>query len=163
MIKSGIRKYAILGFAVILFFYEVSFPSSRSRSRRSQRVRMEQVQVVSPDGKVKLTVLANAERLTFTVTLGDTMVLGPSTIAMNVDGYDLSTGVVCGDVDRDVERYEIEESYPWHGAKSTAVNHCNGAKIPLWNDLSFITYVLEIRVFNDGAAFRHIIPVGEKR
>ena len=129
----------------------------RPRSRRSQRVRMEQVRVAGPDGKVKLTVLSNAERLTFTVTLGDTTMLGPSTIVMNLDGYDLSTGVVLGDV----ERYEINETYSWHGANSTAVNHCNGARISLQNDLSFIDYVLEIRVFNDGAAFRHIIPGGE--
>jgi len=128
-----------------------------SSSRRSQRVRMEQVQVAGPDGEVKLTLLPNAERLTFTVTLGDTTVLGPSTIVMNLDGYDLSTGVVLGDV----ERYEINETYPWHGAKSTAVNRCNGARISLQNDLSFIDYVLEIRVFNDGAAFRHIIPGDE--
>ena len=133
-------------------------PGQRSRSRRSQRVRMEQVQVASPDGEVKFTVLANAERLTFTVRLGDTTVLGPSTIVMNLDGYDLSTGVVLGDV----ERYEINETYPWHGAKSTAVNSCNGARISLKNDLSFIDYVLEVRVFNDGAAFRHIIGGDEK-
>ena len=129
----------------------------RSSSRRSQRVRMEQVQVAGPEGEVKFTLLPNAERLTFTVTLGDTLVLGPSTIVMNLDGYDLSTGVVLGDV----ERYEIEEYYPWHGARSMAVNHCKGAKISLQNDLSFIDYVLEIRVFNDGAAFRHIIPSDE--
>ncbi|MBC8472713.1 MAG: glycoside hydrolase family 97 N-terminal domain-containing protein [Planctomycetes bacterium] len=129
----------------------------RSSSRRSQRVRMEQVEVAGPDGKVKLTVLGNAERLTLTVTMGDVTVLGPSTILMNLDGYDLSTGVVLGDV----ERYEINETYPWHGAKSTAVNRCNGARISLQNDLSFIDYILEIRVFNDGATFRHIIPGDE--
>jgi hypothetical protein len=80
MIQSEIRKYAIFGLAVILFLGEVSFARSRSRSRRSQRIRMEQIQVASPDGKVKMIVLANAERLTFTVMLGDTIVLGPSTI-----------------------------------------------------------------------------------
>jgi alpha-glucosidase len=147
----------IVGLAVSLCLVEPSFSRQRSRTRRSQRVRMEQVQVAGPDGNVKLTVLPNAERLTFTVTLGDTTVLDPSTIVMNLDGYDLSTGVVFGNV----ERYEVNETYPWHGAHSTAVNHCNGARISLQNDLSFIDYVLEIRVFNDGAAFRHVIP-GDK-
>jgi len=118
---------------------------------------MEQVQVAGPDGNVKLTVLPNAERLTFTVTLGSTTVLDTSTIVMNLDGYDLSTGVVFGNV----ERYEVNETYPWHGAHSKAVNQCNGARISLQNDLSFIDYVLEIRVFNDGAAFRHVIPGDE--
>ena len=157
MIQSEIRKYAILGLAVILFLGKVSFARPRSRTRRSQRVCMEQVQVASPNGKVKLTVLPNAERLTFTVMLGDTTVLGLSTIVMNLDGYDLSTGVVSGDV----KRYKINETYPWHGANSTAVNQCHGARISLQNDLSFIDYVLEIRVFNDGAAFRHVIPGDE--
>ncbi len=160
--KAPLRGNRVLIMAVVLAaafcLAEVNpAPGQRSRSRRSQRVRMEQVQVAGPDGKVKLTVLSNAERLTFTVTLGDTTVLGPSTIVMKLDGYDLSTGVVLGDV----ERYEIKETYSWHGAKSRAVNHCNGARISLQNDLSFIDYVLEMRVFNDGAAFRHIIPGDE--
>jgi alpha-glucosidase len=118
---------------------------------------MEQVQVASPDGNVKLTILPNAERLSFTVTLADTVVIDPSTIVMNLDGYDLSSGVVLGNVDC----YEIDETYPWHGAHNTAVNQCNGAKISLQHDLSFIDYVLEVRAFNDGAAFRHVIAGDE--
>jgi alpha-glucosidase len=120
---------------------------------------MEQVQIAGPDGNVKLTVLPNAERLAFTVTLGNTTVLDSSTLVMNLDGYDLSSGVVFGNVDS----YEVNETYPWHGAHITAVNQCNGARISLQNDLSFIDYILEIRVFNDGAAFRHIIPGNESR
>ena len=152
-----IRKYFFIGLVLALFPAEAGFARQRSRTRRSQRVRMEQVQVASPDGNVMLTILPNAERLTFTVTLGDTTVLEPSTIVMKLDGYDLSTGVVFGKM----ERYEIDETYPWYGARSTAVNRCKGARISLQNDLSFIDYVLEVRVFNDGAAFRHIIPDGK--
>jgi len=123
-------------------------------TRRSQRVRMEQVQVAGPDGKVKFTVLPNAERLTFTVTLGDATVLEPSPIVMNLDGYDLSAGVVFGKA----ERYEINETYPWYGAHSTAVSQGNGVRISLAHDLSFTSYTLEVRAFNDGVAFRHVIP-----
>ncbi len=155
--RQEIWKYGIIGIAFILLLPEAGFARQRQRSRRSQRVRMQEVQVASPDGNVKLTVLPNAERLSFTVTLGDTTVLEPSTIVMNVDGYDLSAGVVFGKV----ERYEIDDTYPWYGAKSTAINRCNGARISLQNDLSFIDYVLEVRVFDDGAAFRYIIP-GDK-
>jgi len=150
----------VTGLIVAFFFAEVNLApaqSSRTKTRRSQRVRMEQIQITSPDENVKLTILPNAERLSFTVTLGNTVVIEPSTIVMNLDGYDLSTGVVFGNV----ERYEINETYPWHGAHDTAVNKCNGAKISLQHDLSFTDYVLEIRVFDDGAAFRHIIP-GER-
>ena len=130
---------------------------SRTSTRRSQRVKMEQVQVTSPDGNVKLTILPNAERLSFTATLGNTVVIDPSTIVMKLDGYDLSSGVIF----KKAERYKVDETYPWHGAHNTAVNRCNGARIFLQHDLSFIDYVLEVRVFNDGAAFRHVIPGDE--
>lgn len=153
--RMEIRNCVILGLAIALSLAEANF--ARERSRRSQRVRMEQVEVTSPDGKVKFTIGPNAERLVFTVALGETTVLDPSTIVMNVDGYDLSAGVVFDKV----ERYQIDETYPWHGVHSQAVNHCNGVRIALQHDLSFINYVLEVRVFNDGVAFRHVIPGDE--
>ncbi len=160
--RTQIRKYGIIGLIMAFHLTQVSFAEAqarrqRQRTRRSQRVRMEQVQVASPDGKVQLTILPNAERLTFTVTLGNAIVLDPSTIIMNVEGYDLSAGVVFDKV----ELYEINETYPWYGAHSVAVNRCNGARITLQHDLSFIDYVLEVRAYDDGVAFRHVIPGDE--
>ncbi len=143
-----------IGVLMLILALASSSPAPAQTSRRSQRVRMDQVQVASPSGKVRLTLLPNAERLTFTVTLDQTPVLDPSTIVMQVDGYDLSAGVVLGQI----ETYEIDERYPWYGAHSTAVNRCRGARVSLRHDLSFIDYVLEIRAFDDGVAFRHIIP-----
>lgn len=115
---------------------------------------MLEVQVTSPDGKLKFNILPNAERLTYTVMLGNTTVLESSPIIMNVDGYDLSSGVVFSDL----ERFEVRETYPWRGTRSTAVNQCNGVKVSLVHDLSFASYTFEVRVFNDGVAFRHVIP-----
>ena len=104
---------------------------------------MQEVQVASPDGKIKFTILPNAERLTFTVTMGNTVVIAPSPIVMKLDGYDLSSGVVFNNL----ERYSIDESYLWYGAHATAVNRCNGAKLSLTHDLSFTPYTFEVRVF----------------
>ncbi len=163
------KKYTLipllLGLTAALWLAELSLaqaptqspPPTQSqpeRTRRSQRVRMQEVQVASPDGKVKFTILPNAERLTYTVMLESVTVLEPSSIIMNLDGYDLSSGVVFDNL----ERYEVNETYPWLGARSTAVNQCNGVKISLVHDLSFVKYTLEVRVFNDGVAFRHVIP-----
>jgi alpha-glucosidase len=115
---------------------------------------MPEVQVVSPDGKVKFTLLPNAERVTFNVTLEGKTVIEASPMVMKLDGYDLSSGVVFNGA----ERYQVNETYPWSGAHNTALNQCNGAKISLTHDLSFTEYTLEIRAFNDGVAFRHVIP-----
>jgi len=114
---------------------------------------MKEVQIASPDGKVKLIVGSNPERLTYWVTLENTKVIEPSPFDMRMNGYNLSCGVAFNNL----ERYTIDETYPWHGVHSTAINHCSGARISLTHDLSMIPYVLEIRVFNDGAAYRHVI------
>jgi alpha-glucosidase len=127
---------------------------SQPRTRRTQRVvPMKEVLVASPDGKVKLTLGSNPERLTWTVTLENTTVIEPSPLDMRVDGYDLSSGVIFNGL----EPYSIDEAYPWHGAHSTAINRCNGVKVSLTHDLSQMPYILEIRAFNDGVAYRHVM------
>jgi len=112
------------------------------------------LRIASPDGQVKFILSQNPERLTFSVTLGNTTVLEASPLAMTLDGYDLSSGVVLSNV----ERFEIDETYPWFGAHSTATNRCQGVRVSLVHDLSFINYTLEVRVFDSGVAYRHIIP-----
>src|SRR5262245_52060983 len=107
-------------------------------TRRSQRIRMPEVRVESPDERVWFTLLPHAERLTFTVSVDGIVVLEPSPLAMTLDGYELSTGVVFnGD-----ERYNGDEAYPWLGAKSTATSTYNGSRIRLTNDLTSIEYTL---------------------
>jgi alpha-glucosidase len=52
----------------------------------------------------------------------------------------------------------VKETYPWRGVHSQAVNHCNGATIHLKHARSNTTWTLEARAFNDGIAFRQIVP-----
>jgi len=158
MKRASMRKLGIIGFVLALLLSEPSFAQQRGqgqqKTRRTQRVvPMKEVQIASPDGKVKLIVGSNPERLTYWVTLENTTVIEPSPFDMRMDGYNLSCGVTFNNL----ERYTIDETYPWHGVHSTAINRCNGAKIALTHDLSMIPYVLEIRVFNDGVAYRHVI------
>ena len=87
-------------------------PQQTPATRRSQRLNMPQVEVVSPDGTVRFTLLPNAERLTFTVARQNTTVIDPSPIVLTVDGYDLSASLIMSGVVRD----EVKESYPWSGA-----------------------------------------------
>lgn len=158
MKKQYIKK--VLNTGMILFIFLITSVLTQAQrndegSRRSERVvPMKEVQVVSPAGNVKFILLSNAERLIFTVKLGTETVVENSPVVMKLDGYDLSAGVVF----KSMEPYEINETYPWYGTKSIAQNQCNGVKIYFQNDLSFIEYVLDIRAFNDGIAFRHIIP-----
>src|SRR5579862_9528428 len=115
------QKKIIRCSTAVLFLFTVCFVGSsiaqnnpgsqQQRSRRSQRVRMERVEVSSPSGNLKLTLLPNAERLTYTVTMGGVTVIEPSSIIMDLDGYDLSSGVVY----EGIENFKIDETYPWYG------------------------------------------------
>ena len=115
---------------------------------------MPAVDVSSPNGQITFAFLPNAERLTFMVRLGGTTVIEPSPIVLTLDGYDLSAGVVQNGVVRD----EVHERYPWSGVRSTATSDSNRARLSLTNDLTSIAYTLEVRAFDDGVAYRHIIP-----
>ncbi|HOK95822.1 MAG TPA: glycoside hydrolase family 97 catalytic domain-containing protein [Anaerohalosphaeraceae bacterium] len=157
------RKYAFA--AIILYAAALTFAqaerqqprqqrTNRSTTRRTQRViPMKEVRLVSPDGKVSFIIDSNPERLTWSAMIESTIVIEPSPLDMRIDGYDISSGVIFNAL----QEYSIDEAYPWHGAHSRAVNRCNGARITYTHDLSQIPYILEVRVFNDGVAYRHII------
>jgi alpha-glucosidase len=72
---------------------------------------------------------------------------------MTVDGVNICDGVKAGKADR----YRVNETYPWHGVHSTAVNRANGARVALTHSGS-TNYTLEARAYNDGVAFRLIVP-----
>ena len=59
--------------------------------------------------------MPNAERVTFGVTMETTSVVDPSPIGMQLDGYDLSTGIVL----RSVERSEGSDTYEWYSFSPT--------------------------------------------
>ena len=131
----------------------------RSGDRRSRRVRMERVVVASPDGRVAFTLLPNAERLTFTVTLDGRTVIEPSPVELTVDGVDLGSGLIFGSVETDA----VDESFAWHGAHATARHRSHGARVELVSDLGKLPFVLEARAFDDGVAYRLVVDEMEQR
>ena len=80
--------------------------------------------------------------------------LDPSPLGIVVDKVDLADGAQIGSA----ETYKVNETYPWFGAHTPAVNNCNGAKVALTHPKSSTSYTLEIRAYNDGVAFRHLVP-----
>jgi alpha-glucosidase len=126
----------------------------RSTSRRTQRVvPFPQIEVRSPNGAVAFILAANAERLTYTVKMGDVTVIEPSPLKFLVDGYDLACGVIF----QKTERTEIKETFPWHGVHQTANNHANTATISFVNDLAMQPFTLEVRAFDDGIGYRFVV------
>ncbi|NOW93521.1 glycoside hydrolase family 97 protein [Mucilaginibacter sp. SG564] len=108
--------------------------------------------VYSPDKQVRLEVFNKAGALSYNIQYKNKAVINASALHISVDKSVLTNhATITGN-----STYSINESYPWYGAHSLAVNHFNGAKIKLQHGK--ISYQLDVRVFNDAAAFSFIIP-----
>ncbi len=106
--------------------------------------------VSSPDTTIKAIISINADRhLTIEISRNGRKILYPSPIGIVIDksdfGYD-------ADIISKTE-YTINESYPWNGNHSTALNHCNGSDFKI--STNNIIWHLNVRAFNDGVAFQY--------
>jgi alpha-glucosidase len=108
--------------------------------------------VSSPDKQIQFRLSSKGNQLQYSVLYKNVPVVENSSIAML-----LNDKAVGGDLNiKTVQWYEINEQYPWLGVHATAVNNCKGVKIALQHQGKADT--LDIRVFNDGVAFRLIMP-----
>lgn len=108
----------------------------------------------SPNGRIQFLLSRDPTQFHYLVTLNNQKAVDWSTLAISIDGTDISNLRSFGKI----ERYRKHENYPTRGPHSTAANDCNGARLSFQHIKSGISYMLEIRVFNDGVAFRFVIP-----
>lgn len=108
--------------------------------------------VLSPDGKTSFRLFLENRQLYCHVSYQQQPVLDNTPVVVLLDGRTLTQDVTTGAI----KSYTINERYPWLGAHAVAVNHCNGATIPVQHAVA--SYSIDVRVFNHGIAFRTIIP-----
>lgn len=116
------------------------------------------VRVLSPNKSIEARIFLRDGRLAYEVASNKKPVIEASPLAVSVDGIELTQGAELGRV----KQSKINETYPWRGVHARAINKCNAATISLKHLQSSTAFVLEVRAFDDGIAFRHIIPGGEK-
>jgi alpha-glucosidase len=111
-------------------------------------------QVQSPNGSVQFQIFARENRLKFTVMFRSQSVIESSSLHFTVDDVDLTENVeVVG-----ANAYRLKETYPWRGVHSQATNNCCGLILSLKHVRSNTKYNLDIRAFDDGVAFRFLVP-----
>jgi len=111
--------------------------------------------LTGPKGTVRAVVATdNDGRLTLSVQQGDSTVVHPSPLGVVVDGTDLGLGAKLAAPGR----REIHETLACRGVKSTAVNHCIEYTLPVTSPKAEVAWTLEVRVFDDGVAYRYRIP-----
>ena len=110
--------------------------------------------LTSPDGTVVLKLTSDTENhLVYSVSGNGQPRLEPARAGVMVDGKDLGAGAVAGTP----TTRRISEVFPWRGNKTTGTNLCEASEI-LMRSANGAEWILEARVFNDGAAFRFRIP-----
>ncbi len=121
---------------------------------------LDRIQITSPDGKIRFELLwRDQSRLSYQVTFKSKPVIETSLMGIIIDNVDFSQGVEIGKSDT----YQMKEKYPWRGVHSETVNHCNGVKISVRHPKSNTSYTVEVRAFNDGVAFRYVVPGNGQR
>jgi alpha-glucosidase len=115
----------------------------------------EGVELASPNGLVEFHLTEReANSLSYEVRFRGKPVIEPSALGIVVDGVNLGFGVEVGGT----ERYQVDETYPWYGVHSTAINKCNGVRIAVTHRESGTAYTLDVRAYDSGIAFRHVVP-----
>jgi alpha-glucosidase len=111
----------------------------------------------SPDTRISFELdLRSENRLAYRVTMKGRPVVETSRLGIVVDGVNLGDAVtVTG-----LERTRQDERYRTRGVHSAATNRYNAATIALTHEPSGAGYSIEVRVFDDGVAFRYVVPDG---
>jgi alpha-glucosidase len=123
-------------------------------------LRLVALEITGPDAAVKFRLETDAAgQLRYAVEAFGRPRLLPARAGILVDGRDLGAGLELGDP---VTR-ALDETFPWRGPKNRATNRCVAAEIPIRPRDGGPAWTLEVRVFNDGAAFRYRVPAQGER
>ena len=114
----------------------------------------ETIKVHSPDGKVEFKIGIDKKQVNYAVTFLNKPVLETAPMHMVLNGVSITNDAKFGKV----QSYLIDEQYATRGVHALALNKCNGVKIPVTNTKTNLTYTIEVRAYNDGVAFRFLIP-----
>ena len=109
----------------------------------------------SPDSQVHLDVIIDHGQLRYAVSReGGGTAIEKSPLVLAVDGVNLTEGVARKNSQTRFHR----DTYPTRGVHSTATDRHNAIKISLRHAASGTDYTLEARLFDDGVAYRFIVP-----
>lgn len=112
------------------------------------------VEIDSPAGRVHCTVSVREGQLTIAITRSGHVVLEASALHWMLDARPLTDACEIGAT----RQSETNETYAWRGVHAEATNRCRAASLDINPVPSGPSSTLEVRVFDDGVAYRHLIP-----
>jgi alpha-glucosidase len=108
--------------------------------------------VSSPDGSLTADVSVAGTRLSYTVTQGSTTIVETSPLGFTLNGVDRGDNVTITSTATD----DVDETFPSRqGMHATAKNRYHGKRYTVTHTPSGIVYVLNVRAYDSGIAFRY--------
>jgi len=115
--------------------------------------------VKSPDSAVEAAIFETYGHLSLGVMLDGKRALENSPVGVMIDGIDLGKDAhIVGE-----ESYTTHATYPWIGNSTLLHDNAKGHKFRIRTDHFPDVWTLEVRAYNDGVAWRYIIPGNGKR
>ena len=118
-----------------------------------------ELHIASPNGQIVFSLDTNPSDLTYRISQRNNPVIELSKIGIVVDGADLGVASAI----KKVEPYSANEKYAWRGGHSIAINNYRAARINAIHDPSKTDFTIDVRVFNNGVAFRYIVPAKDDK
>lgn len=106
----------------------------------------------SPDGNIEMNVYVSDNTLSYNVLWEGDTVIGTSRLGIVIDGCDIGGKAEI----KKVSKKEINEKYKTRGIHSNALNYANEYDFQILSN--GMEYQIQTRVYDDGVAFRYIIP-----
>jgi alpha-glucosidase len=117
----------------------------------SQILAADTTVVKSPDGRISFKLFSNTRQASFSISFNDLPVIAPSPLSLIVNGRSTTSDMKI----LSVQHFKTDHTYPVFGVHAMAIDRSNGSRIAF--SAGDLRGIIEIRVFNDGAAFRHTI------
>jgi alpha-glucosidase len=116
--------------------------------------------VASPNRSIKFEILGfDDTALSYQITRHNTAVIKPSLLDFGTlqPSHNIIDHIDWLKVDglKKTAEFRLRETFSTRGGHSLGLNHCNGARFSI---STYSKYVIEVRVFDDGAAFRYLMP-----
>ena len=111
--------------------------------------------VESPQKRVSVVLDTVEGDLTYRVAVQKQVTVGPSPLGIRIDGQNLGDSATL----QTPTLRGFSETYPVLGGHSKATNAYNEAIFPIQSGTNKTPWFLEVRVFDDGAAFRYRVPM----
>lgn len=119
--------------------------------RASPVDKIKTVKIFSPDKHITFSLNKFADKYYYTISYDKNQVIKESNLGLVLTSKQIEFNVPVFTIDK----YEKKESYVTRGVHSLAKNNYKAAKIQfIANE---VTIILDVRVFNDGVAFRYLI------